>query len=158
MDMVDKAYSVLIPLHSEISILATSLVLFVLTFVWDHWSLGRFGPSASPFRGNLIKIGYDSTFGILAALDFVLMVIVVVCVKTIAAIGAPFSIQNLIIGTLSICVILAIVLNVWGKRYLVSKGIDPERKDGHKGFVRNYREALEKAKEKQRKKKRGPLF
>lgn len=138
-------------------LLIFSAILFFIYILWNVWLSGRFAPDYSPIIGNLKDRGYDSTFGIVVATIYPLIVIGTCILLTVFNVYEIDFVQ-VAVGTLILYIFFAIALNIWAKNYLKRKGIDPKPKDGYKGFVQNYKEALEKAKEKQRKKKEESLF
>lgn len=129
-----------------------SIILFIAHNIWDLWLFKKYGADASPVRGVLIKKGYDGTFGIVRAFIYLLSVVVIVVIKGLFEIDGIYSKKILMIGSIIQYIVLVVFLNVWAKRYLIIRGIEPKAKDGYKGVIQTYKDAVEKEKEKQRKK------
>jgi hypothetical protein len=145
-------------ISSDILVLAAGIFLFICNFIFDWWLWKKSGDQYSATRGILIKNGIDSTFGVVSASVFLVSVAISYFVLTGIDIVDNVPIKRLLILTVGVYFVLVFFLNIWGKGFLIRQGIDPKPKDGYKGFVQNYKEALEKAKEKQRKKKEDSLF
>ncbi|MBD3421450.1 MAG: hypothetical protein GF398_15135 [Chitinivibrionales bacterium] len=139
--------------HEEGIILAGGFALFAIYAAFDGWLLKKHGSRMSTIRGTLIDDGYDSTYGLLVALIYPVSVTICTLVYILFYSREAVSIKQLAISTGVIYAILVFTLNVWGKRYLLSKGLSPRPKNGYKGFRQSLRENIEKKKQEQRQKR-----
>lgn len=143
---------------NEIGLLLGALVMCLLYLGFDGMMFNKFGSNMSTYRGILIDKGFDVTFAVVGAFIYPISVGICYIIFSLIGYSKNISVKPIAIATLIIYFAFVWGLNIWGRRFLISKGIEPVSKDGYKGFVQNYKEALEKAKEKQRQKKEESLF
>jgi len=144
--------------NNIIILLACALILSFLYLGFDGIMFKKFGSNMSTYRGILMDKGFDSAFAVVGGFIYPLSVLICFIFCHLIGICENLALKPLAIATAIIYFAFVIGLNIWGKRFLISRGIEPVSKDGYKGFVQIYKEELEKAKEKQRKKKEDSLF
>lgn len=136
----------------EFLILGCALLLCISYAIVDAWFFKKFGSAGSTLRGNLVECGYDSTYGVLSALMYPIAVLACYLVLLVVSDPDVVSLRVLIALTFLIYLVLVAVLNMWGKRYLKSRGLDAAPKNGYKGWLQNFKDNYKEMREKQKNK------
>lgn len=126
----------------DIQILIWAFILFLGYLHLNYWIFKKKGPGSSPILMSLMGREYNLTFGLVVASPYLIAVIMVsVFYASEDLIKIPGL--RLVLGVMSIYLILSILFNLWGQKFLKSRGINP-KPEGWKGFWQRVKEYGEK--------------
>jgi len=128
-------------------VLGLSWVFFFIQFGLDYYVYRVSDRENSPMVGLLIKRGYGWSFGFTVGLTFfVAELLSFFLIRAFLGHETAVDIGFLLLSLLSFFIAVAF-LNIWAKRFLILRGIHISKNYGLKWLVREYKEALRKAKD-----------
>ena len=137
----------------ELAMVSISIILYcIFLYVVELSSKYRDG-GESPNKETLLITGYHFTFGIVAASPLLIILLLLIFLELIYDFFKDLNYSYVLAFSGIAFVIIAIVFNHWGKKFLAKRGLFS--KENYKGFYKQYREELEKIQAKHREKEKN---